>query len=97
MEKQREWKKRRLISVGHLGGAQGTGLVLKHSMDPGAEWGAGWVVSGFLRPATTSTAGTRVEDVSCFVQGAFSPPDSGLQFLGRRSGRCQRRQRPAVD
>lgn len=58
MEKQREWKKRRLISVGRLGGAQGTGLVLKHSMDPGAEWGAGWVVSDFLRPATTSTAGT---------------------------------------
>lgn len=44
--------------MGHLGGAQGPGLVLRHSVDPDTEWGAVWVVSGFLRPPTTSAVGT---------------------------------------
>lgn len=57
MQRQREWKKRRLVSVGPLGGTS-IGLVLKDSMGPGAEWGAMWIVSGFLGPTKTSATGT---------------------------------------
>lgn len=93
-----KWEKRRL--VGHLWGAQGTGLVLKHSTNPGAEWEAVWAISSLLRPTTTRAAGACMEDASRFAQVTFSLPDSATWVFGSMaggSGWCQRRQRPAVD
>lgn len=76
------------------------GLVLKHSMDAGAEWEVARVVSGSSDPQQPEQLGADVADASCSCLShihSARPCNLCLQFLGRRKWMVPKRQRPAVE